>query len=338
MGICSGSGILQTLDIRGVMNTGTLYAIHYKLGGHVLKIPTKHIEFTVTLPICLHLDEREFLIDYKKDSKIKIENRIIFNKEETFLGMAINMEVLSDSFSHFRFTELLITIPNFDEHPIEESEITIKFEKPFFMAVNKFIDAARLALKRYGIKNYYSYSDFYGAVRVKTSESLLIIDTMPGEGLSTLHPFRTTEEHIQVQELLSNGSQLFEVFLAESKKELYHFNILHAHLNAVIALEIKVSETIRIIGKAKGIEDSAINEFIKGVGLTGNIKTTLRLITRENTVYPVDEIFENCKAAITIRNKIMHAGKRDLSLSEVEKSLKSIEIMIDFCKQVLNSV
>lgn len=297
-----------------------------------------YVEFTVTLPICLHLDETEFSINYKRDSLIKIVNKIIHSEESTHLGTATNVEVLSDSFSHFRFTQLIITIPNFDKTLSEESELFTIFEKPFFMAVNKFIDSCRIALKRYGIKNYYSYSDFHQEVYIKTPKIMIAMNSMPGQGLTMSLPVRTIEEHNHVQTLLSEGAPLFEVFLAEAKKELYHFNLLHAHLNAVIALEIRVSEAIRKIGETKGIEPSSISQFIKDVGLTGNIKTTLRLISPDATVYPKDEVFERCKSAITFRNKIMHEGKRDLSLGEVEKSLQSIELMVGFCGEVLNIV
>lgn len=73
-----------------------------------------YVEFTVTLPICLHLNETEFFIKYKRDTSIKIVNKIIHSEESTPLGTGTNVEVLSDSFSHFRFTQLIITIPNFD--------------------------------------------------------------------------------------------------------------------------------------------------------------------------------------------------------------------------------
>lgn len=297
-----------------------------------------YVELTVTLPICLHLNETEFFIKYKRDTSIKIVNKIIHSEESTPLGTGTNVEVLSDSFSHFRFTQLIITIPNFDTALSEDSELFTVFEKPFFMAVNKFIDSCRIALKRYGIKNYYSYSEFHQAVYIKTPKSTLVMNLMPGQGITMSQPFRTLEEHNQVQTLLSDGAPLFKVFLAEARKELYHFNLLHAHLNAVIALEIRVSETIRRIGEIKGIETSSISQFIKDVGLTGNIKTTLKLISPDSTVYPQDEVFERCKSAITFRNKIMHEGKRDLSLGEVEKSLENIEIMVDFCGEVLNIV
>src|SRR6266404_7815755 len=124
-----------------------------------------------------------------------------------------------------------------------------------------------------------------------------------------------------------------EMFLSDAKREVYYNNYIHALLNAVVALEIKVSEIIRTISAKRKIEKESVDQFIKDVGITGNIKTTLKLLTPETIKLPSDDVFEHCKGAITIRNKIMHVGRIDVP-NTINDFINNIEVMIKFCDQL----
>lgn len=86
-----------------------------------------------------------------------------------------------------------------------------------------------------------------------------------------------------------------------------------------------------MVASGKGIDAGSVSNFIHDVGLTGNIKTTLRLIAKEGTELPADSVFASCKGAITVRNAIMHEGRRTVGVSEVGGWIPDIERMIEFC-------
>lgn len=303
-----------------------------------------HVTITVTLPICLHLDKREFHLPYKKNTQITLSSENIANEEETYLGTAKGAEIDSDSFSHYRFSRVRVKIPHLSDSRIEAGEIFSTYEKPFFNALNTFIEAARISLRRYGLRYFHDYGEFYHPPVVtssfpKTSESKGSFSLMikyPG-GLKSLRPIRSNEEHDNIQRMLDSGIELHTLFLSDAKRSLYYKDFIFALLNSVIALEIKVSDTIRSIACSKGIKKDDINNFIKEVGLTGNIKATLKLLVPTDFKLPPDEVFAKCKSAITIRNAIMHDGRRDVPNNEIETYIDKIEEMIVICKQIADT-
>ncbi|MBI3609004.1 MAG: hypothetical protein HY207_13675 [Nitrospirae bacterium] len=147
-------------------------------------------------------------------------------------------------------------------------------------------------------------------------------------------PVRGVAEHEHLQQLLNDSITLPVRFMLDAERELYYNNHLFALLNAVIALEIVVSDTIRIIANCKGVSPSEINKFIQDVGLTGNIKATLRLLAPQEVVLPDDSIFAQCKSAITLRNNIMHQGQREVPENSVPGYLQNIETMFGFCEHL----
>ena len=251
------------------------------------------------------------------------------------------MEVVSDEFSHFRFTRLMLKIPIFNVKPIDSSTILKEYKETFFNALNIFIDSVRFSLKRYGLKNYYEYTQFVDPIAASSSKKLtpkgkgmtISVEQSFGiGGLTRVRPNRTKEEHSSIQKLIYENVSLAVRVMCDARRDIYYNNYLHALLNSVIALEISVSDTIRRMVIHKNISDSDVNNLIQTVGLTGNIKTTLKLLTPEGKQLPSEDIFTNCKSAITMRNAIMHKGRRNVVEKEVLEYLDSIEEMISFCR------
>jgi hypothetical protein len=297
-------------------------------------IPEPFFQISVVLPICLHLDSREFKFRWN-DQMIEIVCQNIVSRDNTWKGKAENMEVRSDEFSHFRFTNVTARIPHttgFAHGP----DLLESHKNDFFQILNYFIACCRVALNRHGLRHYYDYSQF-----IRPLTATVVGTTNPdrihyssisfGEGLTGFSPVRFDEDHRRIQNLLDNGVELSQAFLSDAKGYIYHHDSIHALLSAVIALEVEVSETIRQIGVKKGVDSESIKNFIHDVGLTGQIKATLKLLAPEQTVLPGDEIFGSCKGAITIRNAIMHEGRRDVDIQQVEQLLPHIEEMIQFC-------
>lgn len=293
------------------------------------------VKITVTLPVCLHLDGREFRIPYRNGKAITVNNENIFSTRPTHLGKGNGVEVDSDTFSYFRFSRVSITIPTCKEETTDPSQILTHYQETFFKSLNRFIDAARATLQRKGLRHYFDYSDFVDTVRAESSKNSLSAGiSFPDGGVIIAKPVRSPAEHEQFQQILDTDISLSGRFILDAERELYYKNYPFALLNSVIALEIVVSDTIRGIANHKGISEKEINEFIQGVGLTGNIKSTLRLLAISNTILPNDINFSQCKSAITLRNRIMHRGQRDVPEGEIPSYLESIKMVISYCKQL----
>ncbi len=299
-----------------------------------------YVTIIVVLPVCLHLDGRTFCLPYKNGTQIEIQTENFFSERETSLGSASGFEIDSDDFSHFRFTRIKMKIPDFAKEPIDQNAILEQYRDVFFRSLNIFIDSVRIALKRYGLRNFHHYDDFSEQVIAKPSEKLnpsgtvsCFISFEKGH-LVTAKPLRSEVEHTKIQEMLSQTVTLPEAFISDAKREFYYNNDLHALLNAVIALEIMLSDTIRSIAIKKGVGKGSIDIFLVEVGLSGNLKTTLRLLVPESVELPSNETFQKCQAAITIRNAIAHEGRREISHEEVSDLIDNIESMLRFLEDL----
>ncbi len=210
-----------------------------------------YVTITATLPVCLHLDGRTFHVPSEANAHIAVRTENFFSKVPTYAGTANNAEILSDSFSHFRFTSLIVTIPVSTPDPLEPSKILEKYGADFLSAVNAFINAVRIALGRYGLKNYLDLYYFYGPVTARASPALdprrshLTSTSFGGGALAIARPNRSDAEHQRIQGLLEENIPLPELLLTDAKRELYYRNEIHAVLNSVIALELSLSDAIR---------------------------------------------------------------------------------------------
>jgi len=99
-------------------------------------------------------------------------------------------------------------------------------------------------------------------------------------------------------------------------------------LESVIALELVLSNFIRQEGEKRNIGDSDIKNYIKNIGVTGNIKVTIKMLIENNL--PSDDVFEKCKSGISIRNKIVHEGRENVNENETKNTLESNKFMMKF--------
>lgn len=300
--------------------------------------PTRYVVITAVLPVCLHLDNWVYTIPYRKETIIQIQPVDVFRAQKTYVGEVKNGEVISDEYSHFRFTEVAVRIPVLDERQVEIHGLYERYHEPFFDALNGFIDAARIALKRYGLRKYHDYSSFVDNVYAAIGEGNSFPTRVSGLAawpIALAKPLCSKEDHNALQQVIDRRVPLTQSFLADARTELHYHRDVQALLNAVIALEISVSAVIRNTGETKGISAKQIEELIKDVGLSGNVKTTLKLMLPQDTSLPAEETFQKCQAAITHRNKIMHEGRRDVPRREVVDLIDSIEEMMAFLETTI---
>jgi len=297
-----------------------------------------YAQISGVLPICLHLDERIFTIQIGEKT-VEITTHNVSSEEPTWVGTAKNMEVDLDDFSHFRFTGITTKIPH-DKPNVGPHEVLDAYRDVFFEALNLFVACCRVALERSGLKSYYDYGQFVRPVIATIAgpsnpkQSTVAAFNFGGGPLTSFRPNRSEDEHQRLQSLLTQGIPLTTAFMMDARNYLYYRDSIHALLSAVIALEVAVSGAIRKLALKKGIGADDVKAFIHDVGLSGNIKTTLRLLAPDETQLPADKIFGGCKGAIRVRNAIMHEGRRLVDVSEVKGWVGEIEAMITFCESL----
>jgi len=302
--------------------------------------PEPYLQITVVLPVCLHLDDRNFTCEWE-GMTVELRTQHIASEQETWAGRARNMEVRSDEFSHFRFTSVTMMVPIPPTHgEMDDAQVLEKYDRVFFGVLNQFMASCREALNRRGLKSFHDYNQFVRPVistivgPANPEQRQMAMFPFGGTALVTFLPIRHEDEHRRIQELMTQGIPLHLAFLSDAKGYLYHHDAIHALLSAVIALEVKVSETIRQVARVKNVDEDSIKQFIRDVGLTGNIKTTLKLLAPEGTELPGEDVFGVCKGAITVRNAIMHEGRRTVDLGQVGQWIPHIEEMIRFCEHL----
>lgn len=299
------------------------------------------VTIAVTLPVCLHLDARVFHVPFKPGSDILLQTNNVDNHQPTYLGTAAGMEVGSDRFSLFRFTEVIVEIPITGPPSTTKRALEDIYRDDFFRVINRFIDSVRIVLNRPGLRNYFDYADFVAPMYTYStstqSDTMTCSWKMPEGGLVLERPDSSEEHHERLQCILKESVSLPDQLMVDAERERTKKNFVYALLNAVIALEIVVSDTVRVIGDAKGVTKNQLNKYIANVGVYSNIKATIKLLRPDNVRLPDDDIFNACASAITLRNKIMHDGKRNVSEAEVARSMNAILSMIGFLNQIKDS-
>jgi len=212
-----------------------------------------------------------------------------------------------------------------------------KIKETALKAVNRFIDVYRTFTKEYHVE-LLSYSDildyqiYYNVNgQLKRAGTYLLSTGTGGICLSAGPPkYKTNGLLEDIKDTLVDEKplDLSEMCILNAKDAILKEDSRRATLEGVIALEIVLSEFIRSRGKAKGISNDDIKNFIKDVGLTGNIKVSLKLLLNENESID-DKLISICKGAIKVRNTIVHEGFRDIPQTETEKRIISIEKVIN---------
>ncbi len=167
--------------------------------------------------------------------------------------------------------------------------------------------------------------------------SHVFAESFGGGALTIALPNRSHPEHDRIQGLLQAEVPLPDLLIVDAKRELYYRNEIHAVLNSVIALELSLSDAIRAVGLSKGIDKTSLDGMLKDVGLTGNLKATLKLVVPDAIALPEETVFQSCKSAITFRNKIMHEGCRKIIGVSLAKVIDDVETMMRFCQQIASA-
>jgi len=142
--------------------------------------------------------------------------------------------------------------------------------------------------------------------------------------------------HDQFRDFLKQGRQIEiqELLLCNSKNHLLAEEYPLVLIEAVSALEIVLSNFIRKESKIADIGPEALKKFIHDVGVSGEAKVVLRLLTRGKAQLD-DDVYEDCEGAITLRNKVIHEGFLQLDPADIKRRLTSIEKMLRYVQTFL---
>jgi hypothetical protein len=121
--------------------------------------------------------------------------------------------------------------------------------------------------------------------------------------------------------------------LLQAQSFLQQENYRMTVLEAVIALEIAVSSTIRKKSKEEGISEDDIENFLIDVELSQCLKVVLRLLISEGL--PSKDVLSGCKGAIRIRNDVVHRARSSVTQKEAQDAVSNIQMFIEHVKSSL---
>lgn len=274
-----------------------------------------------SLPYCLYkVDSRFFKLNDVFDSKIR------FIKIETTpnrrTDSSKNMETIRDRWGIDAHSDVEIYTNKIFDH-------TEKAETFALEIINNFVQRYRYFDRRAVHLVSLSREDFFG-FNVFSDGHGMILMSLAG-GITPTDPLLVHEISNKVEKSLAENEQIpfYEELLLNSEQYIYQIEYRHSILESVIALELVLSNFILKKCMKKGIPETDAKKYIQSVGITGNIKVTLTLLL-DGTPMPNEEVLEKCKDGIEIRNKIVHKGRKDVSKTEAQETLKQNREMIKF--------
>ena len=279
-------------------------------------------EIKTALPYCLYkIDGRFFdLVDM-------FQTKIRFTKIQTIPNRrtqsSSGIETIRDRWGIDYHSDVEIYTNKSFESDDRESEIwTLKIINDFTKKYRYLDrDAVHLvSLTAEDLFGFQVYSDGKGMISVALAG-----------GITTADPLRTYEISTQLETYLKKKEEipLWEELVLNAEQYLYQADYRHSVLESVIALEIVISNSVLKKCEEKGVSNNEAEKFIKDIGLTGNIKVTLKLLFGDE-VLPPDDILEKCKGGITVRNNIVHKGKKIVTEMEATEILKNNKKLIQF--------
>ena len=285
-------------------------------------IPKKQTLIKTSLPYCLYkVDERFFKIDDSFNTKIRFIK--VETKQNRRSQDSNNIEAIRDRWGIQAHSDVeMLTDKEFDS---EE-----KAEKFALKNINNFVLRYRFYNKDSVHLVPLIKEDFFGFNLQKPDGKGSFAFTFGG-GITTYNPLAVHEmsNQIEVGFITKKEILFWEELVLNADQYLYQGDYRHSVLESVIALELVISKFIIQKCATEGIKQEDAENFIKDIGITGNIKITLKLLLG-STALPNEEILQKCKGGIEIRNKIVHKGRKEVSEGEARDTLENIKKLINF--------
>jgi len=295
-----------------------------------------YLEFSFTLPICLHLpngDEFELYIPERKFPFIIVSEEVI--RETSAYGKGKGVEIISDVEGGFRLTQLSIVFK--DENPkIPREKLRDVYERDVIRATNRFLDVCRYITCRYPIQSIPDLDSVrnLGVTRYdeKGKGKFVINITFGTEGY--LAPHQPLLGEIKIKEIREFSKKfdsipLEDLFLMDVKRHYFMGRDLEALIGGTTALEIVVSRKEVYVGYS--LKERFLRLFTKNL-YRGLLKRKTEKLLLKNPKTPKN-LLGFVKAAIRERDAVVHNGRKSLK-GNIKKHIDSIEKAIKYIKEL----
>jgi|GEM_PF-6654674 len=280
-------------------------------------------KIATSLPYCLYrVDTRFFKLNDGFGSKIR------FLKVETTPNRRTqasqNIEIIRDRWGIDAHSDVEIYTDKTFDKPEESESFALNLINDFVKRYRHYDTEAihLVSLTREDLFGFNTFTNGQGIMSVSFAG-----------GMTTVNPLRNYEISTKIEQSIVSKEEipLWVELLRNADQYLYQTEYRHSVLESIIALELVVSNFIRAKCHQKGISKEDADEYVKNVGISGNIKVTLKLLL-DSVILPKQEVFGHCKASITKRNHIVHNGE-NASIIDAQDSIKYGRILIDFIAQ-----
>jgi hypothetical protein len=265
---------------------------------------------------------------------LKFEGRAAEIQHDTRGRLAFS-EVMVDTVGRFQTT--LRTDAYFDTSRDELLEKALEH-------LNRLIDVSRyvtgvfsLQRARYTDIGQYKVSWIVDGREVPVSMALLTTGGGPLVISSGPMKYLDDVQRKNLATLLAEEAQLdlAASYLMDAKSALLSEDYSLATVLSVIALEISLSKFTEKRGAEKGLKPKELQELLKDIGVRDTLVVLLKLLLKNNEQLPPPEILNECSAAITVRNNVVHRGLRNPVRQETQKGVQSIGTMIETLKSLM---
>lgn len=282
-------------------------------------------QISTSLPYCLFkVDSRFFKLNDEYKTKIRfVKVKTVPNRRTSD---SKNIDTIRDRWgidAHSRV--FILTEKKFDDSK-KAKEFTLKVVNNF-LKIYRYHDKTAVHLVDLNPEDFFEFNYMY--------KGRGFFEMALAGGITPTNPLLNFQVSNEIESALSNNFVLpfWEELLMNSEQYIYQVNFRHSILESVTALELIISDFIKKKCQEKSISIGDAKGYIKNIGLTGNVRITVRLLISDDL--PEDEVFEKCKAGITIRNEIVHEGRKEVNKNEAEDTLKASQKLIVFLNKYL---
>lgn len=308
-----------------------------------------HTIFNFNLPYAIPVPDGLYEIGLGGKRADLVIKRVQKKDVEGFSG-TVSIQIKYDKYGKSSFSSISMKFPwkiDLEERgriPLLLGKVPprSKAKETVLRFLNRFIQVVRYTTKEYWVEqaryqDLLSYDVFYWDGRKSIPVMKTLIDTgVGGIMISGPPPFKVeTQEQNNLNDLLRQEIDLdpSSMLLLNAKDACLQEDFRLAMIEVVAALEVILYNFIRVQGKIIGLPREELEEFIVKVGLTGNITTVLKMLTKDLEQID-DATLRECNGAIKIRNKILHEGLLDVASTDTEKRILAIEKMIDYLRRI----
>lgn len=311
-----------------------------------------HTIFSFNLPFIIPIPDRIYEVTMGSRSALILTKRVWRKQVAGFTSQTGRVQIMFDRYGISGYTHVEIKFPwKMPERNLGR-QVTL-FVEPHISAprnknketaikfLNRLIEAVRIVYDQFHLRNVrysdiLSWDEYYwdGKKRISAGSHFDHgcggIKATAGK-MSEEQARKETEKLQRMRSILKNDIPipLEQIFLANAKDACLEEDFQTATLEGVTALETALYRFIRSRGEQLGISSKDLEGFIVKMGLTGNFKIVLKMLTK-GFEQPDEEVMRRCSEAIMTRNKILHERLRAISPSETEQRIQDIENMITY--------